>query len=896
MSDTPHTPPSSAPATPGTLDDAALTREDARSRAAAVRLTAESVHVDLSDVRDEDARTFPVSAVLHVEVLTDGTDLRVDFLNDAVTTVAVDGRALDASAVAGRARILVPDLSPGAHEVRIEGRALYSRSGEGLHRFVDPADGEVYLYTQYEPADARRVFPTLEQPDLKTAFTFSLTGPEEWILASNRPEASRTPAGEGLVRVDFEPTLPQSGYITGLLAGPYAVWEDVWDGHTATGAPAVPLRLLCRRTLAEHLDAEALFALTRSGLDLFHDLFGVAYPWGKYDQVFVPEYNLGAMENPGLVTFTEDYVFTSHATEAQREGRANTVLHEMAHMWFGDLVTMRWWDDLWLKESFADLMGTLAVDEATDFDSSWVSFASRRKAWAYVQDALPTTHPIVADIPDLEAARQNFDGITYAKGASVLKQLMAYAGRDAFLAASRLYFERHAWGNAELADFLAVLGEASGRDMGSWAQAWLHTAGVPVLRVDLDGDVPALVQSGVDPTTGETVLRPHAVRVGVYTPGADGTLERTGQVAVDVADGDGGARTPLPGLEVPADGPRLVLPNDDDLTYAALDLDAASVDAVLAHPIADPLAEATVWAALWSMVRDGRLPVIRFLEAVTGLSAGIETVGVHTQVLAQAGAAVGLYARAQDRAALRTRLGAALEEQVRTLPPGSDRQRTAARTWAVLARQDAAQALRVEEVLLGGEATAPGLAADAELRWLVLQALAAAGHADADRLDQALAAERTAQTVTWHRLALAARPEADVKVHAWDEVMAGRTVEGRVLSNDLLSATAAGFATGPAALTAGFERRFWPELEPVWASRSNGLASRTISGLFPGRQDALDGDAAAQEAHPVLARAQAWLDGHPAAPRALRRLVVEETDQLRRSLRVQAAQPAASSS
>ena len=893
MSDTPHTPPSTAPATPEALDDATLTREDARARAAAVRLTAQSVHVDLSAVRAEGARTFPVTAVLQVEVLADGTDLRVDFLNAAVTAVAVDGEDLDPAQVAGRARVVVPGLSAGAHEVRIEGAALYSRSGEGLHRFTDPADGEVYLYTQYEPADARRVFPTLEQPDLKTAFTFALTGPEDWVLASNRPEAARTPAGDGLVRVDFEPTLPQSGYITTLLAGPYAVWEDAWDGHAATGAPAVPLRLLCRRALAEHLDAEELFALTTAGLDLFHELFGVAYPWGKYDQVFVPEYNLGAMENPGLVTFTEEYVFTSHATAAQREGRANTVLHEMAHMWFGDLVTMRWWDDLWLKESFADLMGTLAVDEATDSDSSWVTFASRRKAWAYVQDAMPTTHPIVADIPDLEAARQNFDGITYAKGASVLKQLMAYAGRDAFLAAARLYFERHAWGNAELADFLSVLGEASGRDMGAWARAWLHTAGVPVLRVDLDGDVPALVQTGVDPTTGETVLRPHAVRVGLYTPGADGVLVRTGQVSADVADGDAGARTPLPGLTVPAEGPRLVLPNDDDLTYAALDLDAASVDAVLTHPIADPLAEATVWAALWSMVRDGRLPVTRFLDAVTALSAGIETVSVHTQVLAQAGSAVELYARAEDRDAMRTRLGAALEEQVSTLPAGSDRQRTAARTWAVLARHDDAQAARVEEVLLGGEATAPGLTADAELRWLVLQALAAAGRADAARLDGALAAERTAQTVTWHRLALAARPEPDVKVRAWDEVMAGRTADGTVLSNDLLSATASGFATGPAPLLAGFEERFWPELERVWASRSNGLASRTIGGLFPGRQDALAGDAAAQESHPVLARAQAWLDGHPQAPRALRRLVVEQTDQLRRSLRAQAAQPQA---
>ncbi|MDY6055382.1 aminopeptidase N [Micrococcus sp.] len=878
-------------AAPAPLDDATLTRDEARARAAAVRVTAQQVHVDLTGVTDDDgATTFAVSSHLTLQVSEDPPTLRVDFLNEEVTAVVVDGRALDPAQVAGRARVAVPDLTAGDHEVRIEGRAAYSRSGEGLHRFVDPTDGAVYLYTQYEPADARRVFPVLEQPDLKTTFAFSLTGPEGWHLLSNRPEASRTPAGDGLVRVDFEPTLPQSGYITALAAGPYAVWEDRWPGHAATGADPVDLRVFCRASLAEHMDAEDVLATTRRGLDLFHELFGVAYPWGKYDSVFVPEYNLGAMENPGLVTFTEAYIPVSRFTASERENRANVILHEMAHMWFGDLVTMRWWDDLWLKESFAEIMGTLGVDEATDFTSAWTTFASRRKAWAYVQDQMPTTHPIVADIPDLEAARQNFDGITYAKGASVLKQLMAYAGRDAFLDASRAYFRRHAWGNAELADFLAVLGEASGRDMSAWADAWLRTAGVPRLSVELaDGAEPVLVQQGIDPTTGGAVLRPHAVRVGVYSLDERGVLVRSAQVQADVAAGDAGARTPLPGLTVPA-GTRLVLPNDDDLTYAALTLDEASLEAVLAHPVADPLAQATVWAALWGMVRDGELPVVRFLGAVEELSGRIEPVAVHAQVLAQAAAAVGQFARAEDRPALRARLGGLLERQVRGLEAGSDRQRSAARTWALLARRDAEQAARARDVLLGGEQSAPGLVADAEIRWLVLQALAATGQADAAELDAALARERTAQTLTWHRLALAARPEAAVKEQAWTAVVQGRTAEGEVLSNDALSAVAAGFATGDHELVGPFEERFWPLLEQVWASRSNGLASRAISGLFPGAQDAVPGGAQEQEGHPVLARAQAWLNGHRGAPAALHRLVVEHTDTLRRSLRVQAAQ------
>ena len=891
MSDTPHTPPSSAPATPAALDDATLTREDARARAAAVRLTAQTVHVDLAGVRDEDARTFAVTTELSVDVLTEGADLRVDFLNDAVTAVSVDGRHLDPARVAGRARIVLPSLSAGAHEVRIAGRAFYSRSGEGLHRYVDPADGEVYLYTQYEPADARRVFPTLEQPDLKTSFSFSLTGPADWVLASNGVETSRQAHDDGSVTVAFAPTRPQSTYITALLAGPYAVVEDRWDGHSPTGAAAVDLRLLCRRTLAEHLDADALFRVTKDGLDFFHDLFGAPYEWGKYDQAFVPEYNLGAMENPGLVMFTEHYIHDTAPTRAQLEGRANTILHEMAHMWFGDLVTMRWWDDLWLKESFADYMGTLASDESAGFTEAWTSFASRRKAWAYVQDQYPTTHPIVADIVDLEAARQNFDGITYAKGASVLKQLAAFVGRDTFEAAARMYFRRHAWGNAELADFLAVLSEASGRDMAAWAQAWLHTAGVPHLRVEVDPDgAAALVQSGEDPTTGEPIRRPHVVQVGLYEPDASGALVRTSSVRADVAAGV--ERTPLVGLTVPSDGVRLVLPNDEDLTYAAVALDEASLDAVLAHRVADPLAQATVWAALWAMVRAGDLPVRTFVAAVERLADTIAPVGVYTQVLSQAGSAVGLYAAAGERAALRGRLGDLLLRHVAGLEAGSDRQRAAARVLGLVARRDATLAARAEQALLTDVPTAaPGLAVDDEIRWLVLQAQAATGRVDRAALDAALAERRTARTVVGHRLAVHALPDPAVKAAAWDAVLAGRDGEGGELSNDLLSATAEGFAAGDAALTAPYAARLFPELERVWSSRSNGLASRAIAGLFPLHQDAVAGDVDAQERHPVLAAAQSWLDGHPGAPGALRRLVVEHTDQLRRSLRVQAAQP-----
>ncbi|HRO92837.1 aminopeptidase N [Citricoccus sp.] len=917
-------------AEPAFLDRTNLTREEARERSALVTVHDYDVHVDLGTALDAQATGFRTRTSLTFSCADPGSSTFLDFIHDGVESVVLNGRCLDTAQVCGGSRILLPDLA-GSNEVTVVGTALYSTSGEGLHRFVDPSDGRTYLYTQYEPADARRVFATFEQPDLKGRFTFHLTGPADWVLASNQPEAARRDAGEGLVTVDFSPTPPMSTYITTLLAGPYAVWEDRWDGHPGSGAPVVPLSLYCRRSMAGAMDAERVFDTTRAGLDHFHDLFRVPYPWGRYGQAFVPEYNLGAMENPGLVTLTEDYVFSSRATRAQYEGRATTIMHEMAHMWFGDLVTMRWWDDLWLKESFADYMGTLAVAEATEFTDAWTTFAHRRKGWAYVQDQYPTTHPIVADIADLEAARQNFDGITYAKGASVLKQLVAFVGREAFMAASREYFARHAWGNAALQDFLAVLEEVSGRDLADWPVQWLQTAGVPELWVR-DGETPVLCQRGTDPATGRQVLRPHVLRVGRYAPDDGGRLVRTAVTDVEVASGATGAHIAAGGAAgheaaggEGAGAVRLVLPNDEDLTYAKIRLDPASVAAVLEHPVTDSLAAATVWAALWNMTRDGLLPAADFVGACCRLSGHLEDVGLYSQVLGQAETAIRRYAPAGVRTGLRVRFGAALREALSgsgSVVAGSDRQRAAMRVFALLARgaADAGDAgdaedadhdavrgvVTVLESVLAGwpggarpagdgtaeggrAAVAPGLEVDAEMRWAALQALAALGRADQDRLDRALAAEVTAQTAVWHRTASAAVPEARVREQAWTAVITGRTADGRVLSNDHLSAVAAGFTASRPDLAAPFTPRYWPELTGIWTGRSNGLASRTIGGLFPAAQDALPGGPDAQDAHPVVAAARAWLAEHPEAPRALRRIVVERTDDLVRSLRVQAA-------
>lgn len=408
---------------------------------------------------------------------------------DAVT---LNGTALDPAAVFDGTRVALDSLAEGENVLVVDARCAYSRTGEGMHRFVDPEDGEVYLYTQYEPADARRVFANFEQPDLKAPYRFRVTAPEGWRVWSNGAEESHE-GGEWR----FAETKPISTYITTVVAGPYHYVTDHYSRTFEDGSTLeIPLGAMCRKGLARHFDADDVFLITKQGLDFFHDHFDYPYPFGKYDQAFVPEYNLGAMENPGLVTFREEYIYRGKVTTASYERRANVILHEMAHMWFGDLVTMSWWDDLWLKESFADFMGSFSMVEATRFTNGWITFANNRKAWAYRADQLPSTHPVTADIRDLEDAKLNFDGITYAKGASVLKQLVAYVGRDAFLEGARRYFKQHAYGNTRLGDLLSVLADTSGRDMTAWSRAWLQTAGVnsltPVLSYDSEGRIAEL--------------------------------------------------------------------------------------------------------------------------------------------------------------------------------------------------------------------------------------------------------------------------------------------------------------------------------------------------------------------------------------------------------------------
>lgn len=861
-----------------------LGREEAAGRARTVSARAYDVELDVSAARDQSVAGYRSRTTIRFSARP-GSSTFLDFIHGGVDSVVLNGRELLLSDAVVGSRILLAALE-GENTAVVDGTALYSTSGEGMHRFVDPSDGETYLYTQYEPADARRVFANFEQPDLKAEFTFSVTAPAPWHVASNRDVADRVDHGDGNATWRFAPTERMSTYITAVLAGPYHHVTDHWRGELADGTVLdVPLGLACRASLAPHFDADALFSTTKRGLDFFHALFDYPYPWGKYDQAFVPEYNLGAMENPGLVTFTESYVFTSRATDAQYEGRDNTLMHEMAHMWFGDLVTMRWWDDLWLKESFADFMGSLAVDEATDHKTAWVTFANRRKAWAYVQDQLPTTHPIVADIPDLEAARQNFDGITYAKGASVLKQLVAYVGRDDFTAAVRTYFRRHAYGNTTLRDFLGGLEEASGRDMRAWSAAWLETAGVPELGVKIETDSGGIVTSArlaqrcTDPATGLRVVRPHVMRLGVFEL-VDGALTRRGRFDIDVEGDD----TALPDL-VGRPRPALVLPNDADLTYAKVGFDDHSLATLLASldTLGEPLARATAWASLWNMVRDASLPAPVFLDAVRRMADSVDEVGVLQLLLDQTGAALALYSPPDARTREHTPTIDRVLELLLAAEPGSDRQLAYARGLAALARDGGADAAVAG--LLDGSLEVAGLAVDEELRWALLQAGAARGRIDAATLESELAAVPTAVASVGHALAVAARPVPAVKRVAWDAALAGTAPDGRPLSNDALTATVQGFRLGSHGLLDGFYDEYWPALTGVWSAMSIGQATRVVQGLFPLHQDL---GAEGPDAHPVLLAADSWLDTNADAPRALRRIVLEQRDHLARSLRAQA--------
>ncbi|MGH3978063.1 MAG: aminopeptidase N [Pseudonocardiaceae bacterium] len=832
-----------------------LTREQARGRAELLEVASYDVELDLTDGDGKPGEgTFRSSTTVRFSCRRPGESCWIDLVAAGVRSAVLNGTALDVSGYDEADGIALPDLAAD-NELVVDADCRYMNTGEGLHRFVDPVDGGVYLYSQFETADAKRMFACFDQPDLKATVALTAAAPPEWIVVSNAACRRTEDTGSGAVRHVFLASERISTYVVALVAGPYTRWTDTYRDEYAT----IPLGIYCRGSLAEHMDAERLFTETKQGFGFYHRAFGVRYPFGKYDQCFVPEFNAGAMENAGCVTFLEDFVFRSRVTRYLYERRAETVLHEMAHMWFGDLVTMRWWDDLWLNESFATWASVLSQAKATEYTGAWTTFATVEKSWAYRQDQLPSTHPIAADIADLQAVEVNFDGITYAKGASVLRQLVAYVGLEEFLAGLRVYFSRHAWGNATLADLLAALEEASGRDLSGWSAQWLETTGLNTMRPEytMDGDGAfasfAVLQEGAKPGAGER--RTHRLAVGVYDD-RDGALVRTHRVELDVS----AERTEVPELVgVPAG--RLVLVNDDDLTYCLMRLDPSSLATLVDRigDITESLPRTLCWSAAWEMTREAELEARDFVTLVLGGLPAETEVGVVQRLLLQAQTALSSYAE-PDWAAEQgwPRWAANLLELAGSAPAGSDHQLALvnALTTSVLGKAE----LDTLAGWLVGDGVPDGLAVDTDLRWRVLHALVA--HGSASEPEIAAEYERD-PTATGRRQAERARalvPTPEAKEQAWQ-----RAMRDDELPNAVTEAIITGF-NHPAQkqLLVPYMDRYFAEIAEVWARRTSERAQSCVLGLFPGW--------VVEQC--CVAAADRWLASEEHPP-ALRRLVSE---------------------
>ncbi|MDQ6875314.1 MAG: aminopeptidase N [Actinomycetota bacterium] len=783
-----------------------LTRPEARRRKQLLEVTSYNVELDLTRGPD----VFGSRTTVHFTCTEPGSTTFAELIAGRVHSARLDGRAVE---IAGD-RITLPGLA-AENVLTVDADCTYSHTGEGMHRFTDPADGAVYTYSQTFLHDAQRVLACFDQPDLKAPLTLRVTAPADWIVLSNG-EGQQTAPG----RWEFARTPPLATYLYAVVAGPY---------HSATAQHGdLTLGVHCRQSLAAHLEADELLEITGQCFDYYERIFGVPFAFGrKYDQIFVPEFNAGAMENAACVTFTDEMVFRSRVTESARRQRAMVMAHEMAHMWFGDLVTLDWWDDIWLNESFAEYMGFLATDEVTRFSGSWTEFAGKVKEWGYRQDQQPTTHPVSGPVADTDSALLNFDGISYAKGASVLKQLVAWLGFDAFLAGVRSYFAKHAYGNASLPDFLAALEESSGRDLTEWARVWLQTAQVNTLRAEVAEDSAgrytsaAIVQSApVDHPT----LRPHRLALGLYD--REGTkLIRRERVELDVA----GARTEVAEL---ADGPvaDLLLVNDDDLTWAKVRLDARSLATVLDGAMGrleDSLPRALLWSAVWDLVRDAELPAGAYLRLVGDSAAAEPVVGVAESLVLHCRAALDIFGAPAARADRLRDVAANWRECLLAATPGGDLQLAFGRAYAGAASSPA----ETDEVRgwLAGTGVPPRLVLDADLRWLVVRRLAVLGAIDEPAIAAEYDRDTTSAGAQAAATARASLPAPAAKAAAWSALLDSDT-----LSNHMVTATARGFWF-PEQMDLGrpYVEEYFARIPQVWHERTAEIALLLTRLLFP---------------------------------------------------------------
>ena len=838
-----------------------ISRIEATERAA--HLYVESYDVTL-DVTTGD-ETFYAKSEVNFSCTTPGYSTFIDACGRRVISATLNGVAVDTTGFDGQS-IFLKNLAAKNHLV-IEIEGIYSKSGEGLQRSLDPSDGEIYLYSQGETAYIRHMFPCFDQPSLKATFTFTVTTPGHWEAISNNPVASKESVGEKtLWKFTTTPRIPM--YLAVLIAGPYSHVHDIYKG-----GKEVPLGIYCRKSMAQYLDPDDIFLLTKQGFDYFEKTFGLAYPFDKYDQIAVVDFNFGAMENAGAVTFREDLlVFRSHMPEKMYMSRANVILHEMAHMWFGNLVTMSWWDDLWLNESFAEFMAYLAMAEGTRFKGGWAGFNSERKNWAYRQDQLSSTHPIVADMVDIEAVNANFDGITYAKGASVLQQLVAHVGRENFITGLQKYFAKHAWGNTTLKDLFDELEATSGRSLDSWAATWLQTAGVNTLRPEIviDGQNYASVaikqETPIVPV-GSKELRPHRLAIALYDVDGDAIKLRT-SIELDVA----GALTPVPVLsgERTAD---LLLINDRDLSYAKIRFDQRSLKTLTPHlgNITDPLTRALCWAAVWDMHRDGEISSSDFLNIAFAGLPGENDDAVVSITLSQMYTSVEAYSTDANRNQMRIKLADGLNALTQSAAPGSDLQLLFARAFA----QNAVTAAQIESVRALLKGSAPGLIVDADQRWFFMIALSERGAITKAELDAELVRDNTTSGNCFYETAIAAAPTGSAKDYAWHKIV------NEDIQTSVRSALVAGFQRPiQRELLANYVDRYFDSIIGVWEAKSYEGAAKIVSGLYPTwvvSQSTID-------------KTAKWLDTTgKESPAVLRKLVIEARDGLVRALKVQSA-------
>ncbi|UNK72337.1 aminopeptidase N [Microbacterium sp. H1-D42] len=845
-----------------------LTRTEAQERRAVIDTQSYEVSLDLT----KGAEVFGSRSVVRFTA-TPGSFTFIDLIAKEVREITLNGEQIDPSEVFADSRITLGGLQ-AENVLIVDADCLYTNTGEGLHRFVDPVDDEVYLYSQFEVPDSRRVFAVFEQPDLKATFQFTVTAPAAWKVVSNSPtpepivhDPSTDSGSQQVATWGFEPTPRISSYITALVAGPY---EATFSELTSSSGKVIPLGVYGRKSLWQHLDADYIFDKTRQGFEYFESKFGVAYPFEKYDQLFVPEFNAGAMENAGAVTFTETYVFRSKVTDAVKERRVVTILHELAHMWFGDLVTMKWWNDLWLNESFAEWASTIATAEATEWTHAWTTFNAMEKTWAYRQDQLPSTHPIVAEINDLQDVLVNFDGITYAKGGSVLKQLTAWVGIDEFFAGVSQYFQKHSWGNTELSDLLVELEATSGRDLHTWAKKWLETAGVntlsPVIAEDAAGTITRFAVTQTAPADYPTI-RPHRLGIGFYDLEGD-ALVRTHYVEVDI-DGD---RTEIPELQG-RQRPAMVLLNDNDLAYAKIRLDEQSLATAIEHlsDISDPLARSLVWGAAWDQTRDAETAASDYIDLVLG-NIGHETESTTVRTtLGQLQLAANVYVTPSTRDAAREKIADGLWALAQQADSGSDSQLQLVMAFAnsITTSEHAGIIGR----LRSGEDVLSGLEIDADLSWQLLIGLAAAGATDALTIDAALAAANTSKDAELAAQARAALPTAAAKAAAWASL-----IDHSDQPNTIVRSTAAGFVHPSGVDVLGeFIQPYFDMLLPIWEGRTYQIADYLIVGLYPRSLANVE----------LRDATRSWLSQHQDAAPALRRLVHENLADVERALAAQ---------